>query len=73
MSRDETKHDRFVRLAESRVNNAIKSIELIGNLSNLNNYDYTEKEAKKIVSALKKTLDNVEKKFMTSSKTNFKL
>ena len=48
--------DRFVRLAESRVNKAIKSIRLIGNLSNKNNYSYTDKDAKQIIRALDKEL-----------------
>jgi hypothetical protein len=71
MNKIETKHDRFKRLAESRVNNAIKQLELIGNLSNLNNYEYTQDEVKKIIKVLKNSLDLIEKKFETD-KTRFK-
>jgi hypothetical protein len=71
MNKIETKHDRFKRLAESRVNNAIKQLELIGNLSNLNNYEYTQDEVKKIIKVLKNSLDLIEKKFETD-KNRFK-
>ena len=73
MSGNETKHEKFIRLAENRVNNALKTIDLIGNLSNTNNYDFSEKEASKIIKTLKKSIDELEKKFMYSDKTSFKL
>lgn len=44
--------DRFIRLAEIRVNKAIKYIELTKNLSNRSNYEYTEQDYKDIVTAL---------------------
>ena len=55
--------EKFVELAEKRVNKAIKSIDLIGNLSNRSNYSYTDQDAKKIVSALKKSLDEMKARF----------
>lgn len=44
--------ERFVRLAESRVNNALNTIRLIGNLSNRGNYVYSDKDVQRIFSAL---------------------
>ena len=55
MSIDE-RRDKFVKLAESRTNNAIKQIKLIGNLSNRGNYSYTEKDVDKIYNALQKEI-----------------
>lgn len=72
MNNLETKHDRFKRLAQNRVNNALKQIELIGNLSNLNNYEYTQDEVRKIIKVLKNSIDSVEKKF-EKDKLRFKL
>lgn len=46
------KLSKFERLAENRVNEAIKKLRLIGNLSNKNNYEYTEKHIKKILDTL---------------------
>ena len=47
------KQKKFRELAEKRVNNAIKNIQLIGNLSNTSAYSYTDEEVKKIFKALK--------------------
>ena len=68
------KRARFVRLAESRVNNTIKNIDLISNLSNTNNYAYTEQDIKKIFRTIKQHLSEAEKKFILVNKeTQFKL
>jgi len=64
---------KFRDLAEKRVNNAIKQIQLIGNLSNKYNYEYTEEEVKKIINALKAEIRNLEIKFELSSNKRFKL
>ena len=44
--------EKFKRLAEQRVNRAIKTVRLIGNLSNKSNYDYTDEDVERIFSAL---------------------
>jgi ABC-type Fe3+-hydroxamate transport system substrate-binding protein len=48
----ENKKQRFQRLAMNRVNKAIKSIELIGNLGNKSLYESTSDERKKIIKAI---------------------
>lgn len=40
----ETKNERFRRLAESRGNRLIREIQILGNLSNRKNYEYTSDE-----------------------------
>ena len=52
----ETKRDKFVRLAEKRMENVLKGISLLGNLANCSNYDYTEADAAKIIKTLKNYL-----------------
>ena len=69
----ETKHDKFKRLAELRVNNALKAMELIGNLANKKNYDYTEEEQKKILKTLKSSVQMIEQKFNDKGINKFKL
>lgn len=59
----ETDREKFVRLANKRVNSAIKAIELIGNLSNRSNYDYTQEDAEKIFLALNKELKMCRERF----------
>ena len=63
----ESKHDKFKRLANQRVTNAIKKIELIGNLSS-SGYEYTAEEIEKIFSALQQILDNTKGRFSKSKK-----
>jgi len=52
MVQNETDRNKFVRLATKRVNNALKAIQLIGNLSNRSNYDFNDHDVEKIFSAL---------------------
>lgn len=59
----ETKEEKFKRLANTRVNNAIKQLDLIGNLSNSSSYSYSEDDVKKIVNALNQKVKEVNFKF----------
>lgn len=69
-----SKRDKFKELAEKRVNNALKNIQLIGNLSNTNNYDYNEEDVSKIFRTLKEELQTAEARFKISNKkSKFKL
>ena len=58
--------DKFKRLAERRVNNVIKTIRLIGNLSNKSNYDYTDNDIDKIFSALNAEIKAARARFTSS-------
>ncbi len=64
---DETPEQKFKRLATARVNNAIKKIKLIGNLS-APAYKYTDEEVAKIIHGLKFTVEEVEAKFAKGKK-----
>ncbi|MGH1647791.1 hypothetical protein ABE945_08515 [Enterococcus gilvus] len=66
----ENKQDKFIRLGENRVNDAIKKIRLIGNLSNKNNYDYTDEQVNEIITALKFEIEDVQKKFIAQQNKN---
>lgn len=57
------KRAKFVELANSRVNRAIRELRLISNLSNRSSYQYTEEDAKKIVRALQRELDDLRRRF----------
>ena len=70
---EETKQERFKRLAENRVQRAIELIRILGNCSNTNNYKYTEKQVKQIFSTLRKELSSVESKFVKRKTKEFKL
>ncbi len=59
---------KFVGLANKRVSKALKSIQLIGNLSNRSNYDYTDEDVAKIMRALSDEIAACRKKFELASK-----
>lgn len=59
----ESKEERFTRLAQTRTDNALRSIRILGNLSNVSNYTYTPEQVRKIFVALRAQLDNAEGKF----------
>ncbi len=71
------KRSRFVELGEARVTKATQMLRLIGNLANLNNYEYTEDDAQKILSALDVEMKLLKAKFQTAlskrPKEEFKL
>jgi hypothetical protein len=71
------KRSRFVELAQSRVTKTTQMLRLIGNLSNPNNYAYSEEDANKIFSALESELKLLKAKFRTAMskkvKDEFKL
>ena len=70
----ESKEDKFKRLANARVNNAIKQLDLIGNLSNSASYDYTDDEVRKIMGTLNQKVKEISFKFQKSlKKEEFKL
>ena len=64
----ESKHDKFKRLATQRVTNAVKKIELIGNLAS-SSYEYAPEEAQKIFDALQQAVDGVKGSFSKIKKT----
>lgn len=71
------KRSRFVELAQTRVTKATQMLRLIGNLSNPNNYAYSEEDAYKIFSALEFEMKLLKAKFQTAMskkvKDEFKL
>ena len=60
------KRSKFVRLAENRVNKALKDIQLIGNLCNKNAYEYSDDDVRKMFRALQEALDSSKKRFAES-------
>ena len=67
MSREEDRL-KFVKLASARVSKALKDIQLIGNLANRSNYDYTDEDVKKIFKALNEEIAACKNRFDLSNK-----
>lgn len=66
----ENDRQKFVSLANSRVNRALKDIQLIGNLSNRSNYDYTIEDVNKIFKALNKAIQDCKNRFDETKKSH---
>lgn len=71
----ETKREKFIRIAENRTNKILEMTRLLGNLSNKTVYDFTEKDVKKIFDAIDKELIIAKSKFNldTNGDDKFKL
>lgn len=70
------KRDKFVELAERRVNKALKQLDLIGNLANKSNYQYDESDYKKIFKVIDEQVKSMKRKFIdadNNDRTKFKL
>jgi hypothetical protein len=62
------KRKKFEEFATRRTNNAINQIRLIGKLANKSAYDYNEDDINKITSALKREIENIRNKFLSTQK-----
>lgn len=71
MDNNESKSERFVRLAEPRVNRACKAISMIGHLA-ANSYEYTEKQVESMFEALQDELNIQKAKFTKGTDRNFR-
>jgi len=72
--KEESRSERFRRLATRRTNEIIKKISLLGNCSNRSSYDYSEQEVNKIFSAIEKELKEARARFTFGRKDKtFKL
>jgi len=60
---EESKSDKFKRLANSRTSKALDAIASIGGLAAKNNYEYTPEQVSKIVTALTAEIAKVSDKF----------
>lgn len=65
---DRDRRQKFIDLAEKRTNRAINCIRLLGNLSNRNNYDYSEADTRAILRALDGEIKTLKAKFDQSSR-----
>jgi len=70
---EETRKERFKRVATRRTNNILRQIQILGNCSNKSSYSYTDEDIKKIFSAIEGELRVVRAKFANRKKTNFHL
>lgn len=61
---NESKAERFKRIAEARVNKIIAMIRLLGQCSTPSNYEFTDSQVNYIFSALQAELDKAKNVFL---------
>ena len=69
----ETRNERFKRVASKRTNEILEKIRIIGNCSNKSSYEYTEEEVNKIFFEIDKQLKLIKAKFLVGKRERFKL
>lgn len=67
-NQNETRNEKFLRLAEVRVNKLVDMIHKIDKLSKRNNYEFTEEQAEQIFDFIQNELDEVKGHFLNSDK-----
>ena len=68
MAKNETKHERFVRVAETRTQNVIDSLRVLAKCSRTDVYEYTPEEVDKILEALDAEIQEVRNAFAGKNK-----
>ena len=67
---EETRRQRFKRIAGARTNKILDMLKLLGNCSNTGNYEYSENDVKKIFNAIEAEVKATKAKFIKSTKKN---
>ncbi len=70
---NETKRDKFLRLATQRTKEVLNRLRVLGNCGNRQVYQYAEADVEKIFSAIDKQLKDIKAKFHFPKKEEFKL
>ena len=69
----DTKNDKFKRLAKQRGDRILRDLRLLGNLSNTNNYFYTDQEVSKVFNIIEEELKVARLRFKGNKKREIKL
>lgn len=67
---EETKEQRFKRLATKRTNDILNKIRILGNISNKSIYKYSESDVNKIFNHLQEEIKKNKARFKFSNKKN---
>jgi len=68
LSKNEANRDRFIRIAERRVNKVLEELESLAKCSNRKNYSYSEEDVRRIFSEIDKKAKEAKAQFQDSSK-----
>lgn len=65
-----TKRERFEQIASGRVNKVLSSLSSLEKCSNPYNYEYNEEDVKKMISVIKKRVENLKIAFEKGAAKN---
>lgn len=72
--KNETKRDRFRRLAQGRTNQVIKRLRILGNCADKGRYEYVKEDMERIFTAIDRRLNKTKAKFdLPTDREEFKL
>lgn len=69
---EETRQQRFKRIAGARTNKILDMIKLLANCANTGNYEYSDDDIKKIFSAIEAEIKNAKAQFSKQSRKDKK-
>ena len=69
----ESRQERFRRVASKRTNDILEKIRILGNCSNKSSYEFTEEDVNKIFSEIDKHLKLTKAKFLAGRRERFEL
>ncbi len=72
---NESKKEKFIRIAEPRVNKVIDALHVLEHCANTNTYEYSNEDINKIFDTLEAELDKTRRKFIPkeAKTTKFRL
>jgi len=70
---NETKEERFKRVAEKRVNRVLENLRLLSNCSNKSMYGWSDDQLKKIWNAIDKAVRDCKQSYENKNKKEFRL
>jgi len=73
IGKNETQRERFKRLATHRTNEVLKRLKVLGNCSNRQMYEYSEKDIDAIFSTIERKVKEIKMKFQFPKEEKFKL
>lgn len=65
-AKNETKREKFVRMAEARTIKIISMVRLLGNCSNKLAYEYSDKDVNKIFAAIESAVADAKRRFKSA-------
>lgn len=71
--RNETKRERFKRLASLRTNKILNYLKVLGNCSNRQIYEYTKEDINKIFNEIERKVKEIKSRFHFPKEKEFKL